>query len=203
MGSELPWQTRLLFASSAFLREYGLFLLAGVLFLFLVVLPALFSFMRLRFDRMLLGIPVLGSLFCKLTLARFAGAFAMLYASGISILEALETMRNISNNHAIRRALAEAEANIRAGRGVSLAFADTGLFPQFVIRMFAVGEATGVLDRSLDNVRHFYQREVEEAARRAERLIEPMLTLILGVLLGWVVMAVIGPIYDVVAHVGL
>ncbi|MDR1849947.1 MAG: type II secretion system F family protein, partial [Zoogloeaceae bacterium] len=135
--------------------------------------------------------------------ARFAGTFAMLYASGISVLDALETMRGISGNHAIKRALAEAENLIRAGRGISLAFADTGLFPPFVVRMFAVGEATGALDRTLANVRHFYQREVEEAAHRAERLIEPMLTLFLGLLLGWVILAVIGPVYDVVTHVGI
>ncbi|MCL2075041.1 MAG: type II secretion system F family protein [Betaproteobacteria bacterium] len=205
MGSELPWQTRLLFASSDLLREYGLLILSGCLLLLscLIALPILSSAMRLRFDAMLLGIPLFGSIIRKVALARFAGAFSMLYASGISVLEALGTTRDISGNRAIRRALLDAEANIRAGRGISLAFNDTGLFPQFVVRMFAVGEATGALDRTLANVRHFYQREVEEAAKRAERLIEPVLTLMLGFLLGWIILAVIGPIYDVVANVGL
>jgi len=205
MGSALPWQTRLLFALSDLLRGYGLILLlGGLIFLSaLALLPILSSSARLRFDTLLLTLPGLGPIFRKIALARFAGTFAMLYASGISVLDALETMRGISGNRAIQRALAEVEAAIRAGRGISLAFADTGLFPPFVLRMFAVGEATGALDRSLANVRHFYQREVEEAAQRAERLIEPTLTLILGLLLGWIILAVIGPVYDVVTHVGI
>jgi len=203
MGSDLPWQTRFLFTLSGFLREYGLVLLAGgMLLLFLLLLLLLSERLRLKFDAMLLALPLFGSVVRKVALARFAGAFAMLYASGISVLEALETTRAISGNRAIRRALMEAEASIRAGRGISLAFNDTGLFPQFVVRMFAVGEATGGLDRSLANVRHFYQRELEEAVKRAERLTEPVLTLLLGLLLGWVILAVIAPVYEVVANVG-
>jgi type IV pilus assembly protein PilC len=204
MGEELPWQTKALFGLSGLLREHWIFILAAgasallVLFLLPLFLPGL----RLYLDALVFRLPVFGPVWQKISLSRFAGAFALLYASGITVMEAMEITRGVFGNRALRKALMRAEADIHAGSSLHQAFAESGLFPPFVIRMLRVGETTGALDRSLANVRHFYNRDVEAATLRAERLVEPVLTLVLGLLLGWIMLAVIGPIYEIVRHVG-
>ncbi|MDR2637155.1 MAG: type II secretion system F family protein [Zoogloeaceae bacterium] len=204
MGEELPWQTRALFGLSRLLREYGIFLLpVGAALLFsLFLLSACLPGLRLYLDALVFRLPMFGPLWQKISLSRFAGAFALLYASGITVMEAMEITRGISANRALQKALMRAETRIHAGSSLHQAFAESALFPPFVIRMLRVGETTGALDRSLANVRHFYNRDVEAATLRAERLVEPVLTLVLGLLLGWIMLAVIGPIYEIIRHVG-
>ncbi len=90
---------------------------------------------------------------------------------------------------------------IEAGRNLTQSFRDTGMFPPLVIRMLKVGETTGALDQALLNVSYFYDREVKDAIRRVQIMIEPALTLMLGALLGWVMLAVLAPIYDLVGKV--
>jgi type IV pilus assembly protein PilC len=203
MGETLPLHTRLLFWLADVLRQYGAWLLPAMLFAFVAVIwffrhsPAA----RHRQDAFLLALPLVGDVLRKIALSRFAALFALLYAAGIPVIEAIGVTRNAVGNQIIRQALAASEDAIREGRALSAAFADTGFFPPFVVRMLHVGETTGALDAALANVRYFYNRDVETAVGRAERLIEPLLTLLLGALLGWVMFAVVGPVYDVISHV--
>ncbi|MDR2365432.1 MAG: type II secretion system F family protein [Zoogloeaceae bacterium] len=205
MGETLPFYTRLLFALSDLLARYGLHLAAVIVLGALALRTWLIhsAAARLYRDRLLLRLPVIGLVLQKVALARFAGALALLYAAGVPVLTALAVTRDIVGNRAIRRALAQAEDNIREGSPLSAAFADSGFFPAFVVRMLHVGENTGALDVALENLRHFYQRDVDMVIERAERLIEPLLTLLLGALLGWVMLAFIGPIYAAISHVAL
>ncbi|MDR1888310.1 MAG: type II secretion system F family protein [Zoogloeaceae bacterium] len=202
MGETLPVYTRLLFWLSDVLRRYGVWLLPAMpLALIAVSLFFRHAAARQRRDALLLALPLAGDMLCKIALSRFAALFALLYAAGIPVLEALGVTREAIGNRVIRQALATSEQAIREGRALSVAFADTGFFPPFVVRMLHVGETTGALDTALANVRYFYNRDVETAVGRAERLIEPLLTLLLGALLGWVMLAVVGPVYEVVSHV--
>jgi type IV pilus assembly protein PilC len=205
MGETLPFYTRALFTVADLLGRYGLYLLTGII-LGMLALRMWFSHSaaaRLYRDRLLLSLPIIGPVLQKVALSRFAGAFALLYTAGIPVLAALATTRNIVGNRAIRRALAQAEEAIREGRPLSAAFADSGFFPAFVVRMLHVGENTGALDVALENLRYFYRRDVDLVVERAERLIEPLLTLLLGALLGWIMLAFLGPIYDALSHVAL
>ena len=197
MGETLPWHTRLLFWLSDVLRQNGIWLLPALL----LTLIASWLLLRPHRDALLLTLPLAGDILCKIALSRFAALFALLYAAGIPVLDALNVTRDAIPNRVIRQALAASEQAIREGRALSTAFADTGFFPPFVVRMLHVGETTGALDTALANVRYFYNRDVTHAVERAERLIEPALTLLLGALLGWIMLAVVGPIYDVVSHV--
>ncbi|MDR0736648.1 MAG: type II secretion system F family protein [Zoogloeaceae bacterium] len=203
MGETLPFYTRALFAVADALGRYGPHLLAGIVLGVLAVRAWLIhsTAARLYRDGLLLRLPIIGPVLQKIALSRFAGAFALLYAAGIPVLAALAATRDIVGNRAIRQALAQAEEAIREGRPLSAAFADSGFFPVFVVRMLRVGENTGALDVALENLRHFYQRDVDLVVERAERLIEPLLTLLLGALLGWIMLAFIGPIYDAISHV--
>ena len=203
MNEVLPFYTRALFAVADALGRYGLHLLAGVVLGALILKTWLVhsAAARLYRDRLLLRLPVVGPVLQKIALSRFAGAFALLYAAGIPVLTAIAVTRDIVGNRAIQKALARAEEAIREGSPLSAAFAGSGFFPVFVVRMLRVGENTGALDIALENLCHFYRRDVDLVVERAERLIEPVLTLVLGALLGWIMMAFIGPIYDAVSHV--
>ncbi|MBW7901604.1 MAG: type II secretion system F family protein [Rhodocyclaceae bacterium] len=153
-------------------------------------------------DRLKLRLPLVGDILAKLALARFAGGLALLYAAGVPIVEALATVRETVGNRAIEDGLDRVEQAIADGRCLSQAFAGEDVFPPLVIRMLRVGEDTGGLDRALTGVCYFYERDVREAVERAQALAEPALTLFLGLLLGWIMLAVLGPVYDLVGGIG-
>jgi type IV pilus assembly protein PilC len=203
MGHALPLQTQILFFVSDLLVDYWyLFLLTPVA----AVLGGHFfirgnPLARTRLDGIKLRLPVVGPILKKIILSRFANTFAMLYASGIPILESIRTTQDIVGNRVVRHALERAEQSIREGRNVAGAFHDVGLFPPLVVRMLRVGENTGGLDKALLNVSYFYTRDVKESVGKAQALIEPMLTLFMGALLGWIMLSVIGPIYDVISKI--
>ncbi|MCC6657935.1 MAG: type II secretion system F family protein, partial [Rhodocyclaceae bacterium] len=153
---------------------------------------------RYRFDEFKLQLPVLGPILRKIILSRFASVFAMMYASGIAIIDAVRSTEDVVGNAVIREGLKRAGQLIAEGQNVTVAFQNIGLFPPLVIRMLRVGENTGALDTALLNVSYFYNRDVKESIEKVQAMIEPAMTLILGALLGWVMLSVLGPIYDVI-----
>jgi type IV pilus assembly protein PilC len=205
MGQELPLQARaLFFVSDLLVGWWHIFLLAPLL----AVIAGYFfirnnPLARVWLDGIKLRLPLLGAILKKIILSRFANTFAMLYASGIPILESIRTTQDIVGNRVVRQALERAEQSIREGRSVAAAFHDVGLFPPLVVRMLRVGETTGGLDKALLNVSYFYTRDVKESVGKAQTLIEPMLILFMGVLLGWIMLSVFGPIYDVISKIPL
>lgn len=203
MGQALPPHTQLLFFVSDTLVAYWYLLLLIPVVIAVVVQLTLQSnpLARQRFDGLKLQVPVVGPILKKIILSRFASTFAMLYAAGIPVLESIRTTQHIVGNRVIRNGLQRVEQSIREGRNVAGAFQETGLFPPLVVRMLRVGENTGALDRALLNVSYFYSRDVKESVSRAQSLIEPMLTLFMGALLGWIMLSVIGPIYDVISKI--
>jgi type IV pilus assembly protein PilC len=104
----------------------------------------------------------------------------------------------VVGNQVIRAALRRVGAMIEEGQNVTAAFQDAGLFPPLVIRMLRVGESTGELDKALRNVSYFYNRDVKESIDRVQAMIEPAMTVTIGLILGWIMMAVLGPIYDLI-----
>ena len=203
MGQTLPPHTQVLFFVSDLLVNYWYLFLAIPLAAFLIGFQLVRSnpLARLRFDDAKLRLPVLGPILSKIVLSRFASTFAMLYASGIPVLESIRTTQDIVGNRAIRRGLERVEQSIREGQNVAGAFRDVGLFPPLVVRMLRIGESTGGLDKALLNVSYFYNRDVKESVGKAQAMIEPMLTLFMGALLGWIMLSVIGPIYDVISKI--
>jgi type IV pilus assembly protein PilC len=134
-------------------------------------------------------------------MARFAGVFAMLYQAGITILDSVRVCEDIVGNRVIREGMHRAGQQIAEGQTVSAAFAAVGLFPPLVIRMLRVGETTGALDSVLQNVSYFYSREAREGIERLQVMIEPALTLLMGTILGWVMLSVLGPVYDTISRI--
>lgn len=200
MGQELPLHSRILFELADWLPAHIHMLFIGAAALALTAYlgwqksPA----WRHRCDLLKLQTPVIGPILKKIILARFASTLAMLYAAGIPIIEAIASTRQVIGNLALEQALSDVEQAIGDGKNLANAFAETPLFPRLVIRMLRLGESTGELDRALLNVDYFYQRDVRESVGKAQALIEPLLTVLLGLLLGWIMLAAIGPIYHVI-----
>lgn len=202
VGQALPWQTRFLIAVSGFILDYGWALLAVITATVIGARHAVTTRpeIRLRFDAALLRLPILGAVRRKIILARFTGLFAMMYASGITIVDALRVAEDVVGNSALKNGLQQVGRGIEQGWKVSEAFRAVELFPPLVTRMLRVGESTGALDTALANVSYFYDRDVREAIERLQASIEPTLTLVLGGLLLAVMSAVMMPVYDIVTR---
>ena len=203
MGQEIPIQTRILLATSAFFVDYWYVLIALP-----IVLPVTAKLiiasspeMRFKFDQLKLDLWVTGPILRKIILARFANTFAIMYGSGITILDCIANSRDVVNNRAVAKSLDDVTHEIEAGKNLTQSFQNTGMFPPLVIRMLKVGEATGSLDKALLNVSYFYDRDVKESIKKVQVMIEPTMTIVLGALLGWVMLSVLSPIYDIIGKV--
>ena len=203
MGQQLPLQTKILiFVSNIFVHYWYLLLGVPVLAVVGIVIGVRVSPpFRLQVDAWKLRVPVIGPVMKKLILTRFANYFALMYTSGITVLDSVRICADIVGNKAIQEAILSAGRQIADGAGIAASFASTGLFPPLVVRMLRVGENTGALDAALMNVGYFYSRDVKESIDRLQAVIEPAMTLILGGLLAWVMMSVLGPIYDLITKI--
>ena len=205
MGGEVPWHTQALIATSnVFVNWWYLILISPVLIFitFAAVAKASPGF-RFAVDGAKLKIWVIGPILRKIILTRFATYFALMYSSGITVLECLRISESLSDNLVIADAMARAGRQIADGASISGGFESTGLFPPLVLRMLRVGETTGGLDTSLLNIAYFYNRDVEESMERMQQLIMPTMTVVIGLVLVWVIISVYGPIYDVIGDLGI
>ena len=205
MGIALPLQTRVMIGISEIVRGYWPLLLAlpAVAGVAAVSLVRTNDRARLAWDYVKLHVPVTGPLLQKVIMARFANVFALLYRSGITILEALRTSEAIVDNRVIGDSIARATSQINAGVSLTDAFRDLGTFPPLVIRMLRVGETTGALDTALANVTYFYNRDVRESIERGLKLLEPALIFVLGMSLLLIMWAVLSPVYDILGKLKL
>lgn len=201
-GLPLPLQTQVLVGLSAFVTAHWPILLLVTIGSGLGGVVAVRSNARaaLQWDNFRLHVPLLGDVYRKIILSRFAGLFAMMYSSGISILDTIRVAQDVVGNRVVREGLERVERLIAEGQNVTAAFAAAGLFPPLVVRMLHVGEHTGSLDQALHNVSYFYDRDVREAIERLQALMEPLIILFLGGVMLWVTMAVLGPIYDIITR---
>jgi type IV pilus assembly protein PilC len=200
MGQEIPTQTKILIATSEFFVNYW-FVVIGLP----AVVAAVVYFLvknsqaaRYRFDDFKLRIPYIGDILRKIILSRFASVFAMMYSSGITILDSIKATEAVVGNLVIREGLERVGGFIAEGQNVTVAFQNAGIFPPLVLRMLRVGENTGALDSALTNVSYFYNRDVRESIEKVQAMIEPVMTVSIGLILGWIMIAVLGPIYDII-----
>jgi len=201
MGQAVPLQTRILIAVSGFFVDYWYAILA-LPFVAWFALRLAIKFnpgVEYAVDRYKISMPLIGPILRKVILSRFAQSFAMMYSSGITILDAIRSCEEIVGNKPLEQALKNAGQQIAEGKNLTAAFQDLELFPPLVIRMMRIGENTGALDTALLNVAYFYNREVKESIAKVQAMIEPALTLLLGALLGWVMLSVLGPVYDAIS----
>ncbi len=205
MGLELPLQTRVLIKLSELTSAYWYLLVIIPVLTISIGAVAIQSSARFRyaFDYFLLRLPVVGQILQKILLARFANFFALMYRSGITILEAIRTSEDIVANGYVADGLRRAGQQINAGENLSEAFQNLGMFPPLVVRMLRVGENTGALDTALMNVTYFYNRDVKESVDKALKLLEPTLTLLLGIILALILFSVLTPVYEILGQLDI
>jgi type IV pilus assembly protein PilC len=199
MGIELPLQTRILIAISDFVSAAWPFLLVLPIIGFAAGNAIIRKNAKARYmwDYLKLRLPLTGPILQKIIIARFANFFALMYQSGITILDALRTSEEIVANRVIADGLARAGQQVGAGASLTETFTNLGMFPPLVLRMLRTGESTGALDTALLNISYFYNRDVKESIERALKLLEPALTLVLGVILALIMFSVLTPVYDI------
>jgi type IV pilus assembly protein PilC len=202
MGQEMPIHTRALIATSEFIGNWWYAVIAAPVVFFFGLRFMLDRSLRLRFavDGLKLRVWVIGPILEKIVMSRFINYFQIMYASGITVVDALKTARDLAGNAVIANALDQVSQLVEHGNSLSAGIQRVGIFPPLVVRMVKMGEDIGQLEEALLNVTYFYGREVEESVAKLQGMIEPAMTVILGLILGWVMLAVLGPIYDVIGN---
>ena len=201
MGQAIPLHTQVLVMVSDFFVNFWYLVIAAPFVAVFGLRFAMKTYPAVEYavDRYKISAPILGPILRKIVLSRFASSFALMYSSGITVLEAIRGCEEIVGNRVLERALRVAGQQIAEGKNLTAAFQDLDLFPPLVIRMLRIGENTGALDTALLNVSYFYNREVRESIGKVQAMIEPALTVVLGLILGWVMLSVLGPVYDAIS----
>ena len=203
MGLALPFQTRALIVVSDFMTHYWYVVFGAPVVVLAALTVAIQRSARAAYmwDYAKLRLPLVGSTLQKIILSRFANVFALMYRSGITVLDAIKTSEDIVSNRVISDSLVRAGQQIASGESLTETFQNLGVFPPLVIRMLRVGENTGALDTALMNITYFYNRDVKESVDKAQKMLGPAMTLVLGGLLAFVVWAVMGPVYDILGKI--
>jgi len=156
---------------------------------------------RYQIDLMKLKIPIMGDLVLKISVSRFARTFGTLVASGVPMMRSLEIIGETSGNSVLAEAINNARVSIREGQKISMPLAQSGLFPAMVTHMIDVGEETGRLSEMLTKVSDFYDQEVDATIKGLTSLIEPMLIVFMGVIVGFIAISVMSPIFKLVSSI--
>ncbi len=195
-GQQLPGFTLLVVSVSNAVRQNVLLSLAiAAAVVVLVILGIRTESGRYAFDGMLLRLPLFGPIVRKAVMSRFARTFGILLRSGLPILEGLDLVSGAAGNAVVGRAVRDVKTRVAAGRGITESFRATGKFPELVLQLMGTGEETGNLDGMLIKSSDFYDREVEASVHSLSSLIEPVMIVLVGVLVGGIVIAMFLPIF--------
>jgi general secretion pathway protein F len=196
-GKALPWNTQLLIGMSHIVGDYWFLVIP-------VILGIVFGFRawknspngRVVWDRFWLKVPVMGNLARKVAIARFAKTLATMLAAGVPLLRALEIVKSILGNTTLMKVVEDAKESIKEGESIAAPLKRSGEFPPIVTHMIAVGERAGQLEQMLENVASAYEVEVDMAIGRLTTLLEPMMILMMGGSVGFVLFSVLTPIME-------
>ena len=203
LGAELPLPTRVVIWLSNFVGRYFLLLvfLLGALLYALKRYHATYRGRRV-IDGLLLRMPILGIVLRKIAVARFCRTLATLVSSGVPILEALEITAKTAGNAVVEDAIMATRKSIEEGKTISEPLKETEVFPPMVVHMIAVGEQTGALDAMLSKIADFYEEEVDAAVENMLTLLEPIMILFLGIVIGGIVISMYLPLFSLLSKIG-
>jgi type IV pilus assembly protein PilC len=202
-GADLPAFTKFIVGISRFMVGYWwllLLIVAGTIVGFIFLKKRSLAFSHFL-DRTILRIPVIGKIMHEAALARFSRTLAVTFAAGVPLVEALDSVAGATGNTVYENAVKRVRDDVSVGYPVNMAMKQTGLFPHMVIQMTAIGEEAGALDTMLYKVAEFYEEEVNNAVDALASLIEPIIVVILGVIVGSMVIAMYLPIFKLAAVV--
>ena len=203
-GADLPTPTLVVIAMSDFVIAYWWAIFGGVG-------GSVFAFfyswkrsekMQIAFDRMFLRVPVFGDIIRKAVIARWTRTLSTMFAAGVPLVESLESVGGAAGNYVYKAATRQIQSEVSTGTSLTSAMQSTQLFPNMVNQMVAIGEESGALDAMLGKVADFYEAEVDDAVAALASLMEPMIMVVLGVLIGGMVIAMYLPIFKLGAVIG-
>lgn len=203
MGAELPMPTQVVINLSKFVQSY-------IVYMIIAVIIGIFLFRRYyktesgqrTVDRIVLKVPIFGVLALKSSVARVTRTLATLLSSGVAILESLVIVARVAKNKIVEDALIVARTKISEGKSMSEPLQDSGIFPPMVVQMVQVGESTGALDNMLNKIADFYEEDVDNLVTNMTALMEPLIMMFLGVILGGLIIAMYLPIFKLGQAVG-
>ena len=203
LGGEIPIQTRMLMATSNFLVDFWYLVITAPVAIYfgLKHLYRTNSRARFKMDGMLLKIWVFGPVNEKIKVSRFTRYFALMFASGITVLDAIHMSKAVVSNAVLEDGIDRAWQQISEGSSISEAFKNIGIFPPLVVRMLRVGEASGQMDKSLNNVSYFFDRDINDSIEKMEPILQTGMMASIGLIVMWLALSVLGPIYDTIATV--
>jgi type IV pilus assembly protein PilC len=203
MGAELPLPTQVVINISKFVKSYIIYMIVALgigVFLFRRYYRTEGG--RRTIDRLILKVPVFGVLALKASVARVTRTLSTLLSSGVAILESLVIVARVAKNKIVEDALIVARTKISEGKSMSEPLQDSGIFPPMVVQMVQVGESTGALDNMLNKIADFYEEDVDNLVTNLTSLMEPLIMMFLGVILGGLIIAMYLPIFKLGQAVG-
>lgn len=204
-GQEIPVQTKILIFVSDLFVNYWAVMIATPIILCILLSIGIKTNPKIHYkvDELKLRVPLFGSILRKIILARLVSILAIMYSSGITIIECISTSEQAVGNEAMRSAVHHVGLQIADGSTLSNSFESAEMFPPLVLRMVRIGESTGELEAALRSIHYFYTRDVKESIQNLQTMIEPGITIVLGIVVGWVMFAVLGPVYDLISKVNV
>jgi len=197
LGQKLPAMTQMLIDFSNLLQHDLLFLVMGIVaFIFLFNMYKKTPAGHIQIDTMLLRLPVFGDLICKVSVSRFCRTFATLSQSGVPILESLDIVGKTCGNRVIEILVDEIKVSVKEGNSIADPLSRSTIFPLMVTRMISIGEKSGQLEKMLSKVAEFYDEQVDTAVEGLTKLIEPLIIGFLGIVVGFIVVALFLPILN-------
>lgn len=203
VGAELPGPTKFVLGLSHFLKSN---LIAGLILFVLLAIAFRFYVRteqgRLLLDKLLLKFPLIGDLLRKSAISRFTRTLGTLISSGVSILDALEITAKTAGNKVIQNAIKKSVLSIAEGETITQPLKETGVFPPMVTQMISVGEKTGGLDDMLNKIADFYEEEVDAAVSALTSIIEPVVIIFMGMIVGGILISMYLPMFDIIGKIG-
>lgn len=203
MGQDLGVLTSSLIVVSNYFVHYWFVTVLALTGAFIIFHYLMYKYpkFKLLVHKKLLVIPLIGPIVFKLKVARMTNTMAIMYAAGVSLQEMIDMAAKVVGNDYLHSKLKEVELSILDGNSIAASFAEVGIFSPLILKLIKVGEMTGKMDEALRNVSYFYDREAKELIEKIEPAIEPIITLFLAALVGWVMMATLGPVYDIIGKI--
>jgi type IV pilus assembly protein PilC len=200
LGAQLPLATRItIWASKKLIISMPFLIIGGVAAVYLFRRYYGTTNGRLRVDRILLKMPLVGKIFRKVAVARFCRTLSTLLGSGVPILDGLDITAKTAGNAVIEGAIRQVRGRIERGETISAPLRATGVFPPMVSQMIGAGESTGALDAMLSKIAEFYEEEVDVAVAGLLTILEPALICVLGVIVGFIVISMYMPMFDLIS----
>ncbi len=157
--------------------------------------------MRFKLDGVLLKMWLIGPVSEKIKISRFTRYFALMFASGITVLDAINLSKSVVSNAVLEDGIEKAWQQISEGSSISESFKNIGIFPPLVVRMLRVGESSGQMDKSLNNVSYFFDRDINDSIEKMEPIMQTALMASVGLVIIWLIVAVFGPMYDTISTI--